>query len=524
MVAKTIIAAVFLAVIMVFGSARCVAGAIEIAQLSRRSPKQDSDLERFLEAKQHVLEVEWERASEKLESYLEDFPTGNYRDEALYWVARSLNGLARAHTDVENVIDLKLRASHYLDNLLEGHPESVWRNDAEALRMEISGELALMGVKEHRKYIEELARKYGSSTAEGELQSDEDAYRTILALHTLTVLEPAVVVPILKRTLRSDPRIEIRKEVMSLMAEEYPEDALPVLREIEGTDPHKELRAAASRLIDVIKETRIPVYLNYYAFRLRLEDQTQRMRIPEGELALFDLPRKEAGSVNKVEKALKDFFGGKASGVSIVTFSFKVARSAALLAAAGLPELMSQHEVDGFRVELPFRSEDFAKHYNQISGKVRFLDLESRQSYERAYTVDASNDKLFVMRIGDKVAAFVLQFESAGEHIEVPKEPKYNMYFDDILGARLRTTRRTVSAEELTNQTARVDHGQARAEIPGDDGEWVLIGHILVDTEDRLFIGRKATLLDPKGKPVVQAAEIVVPAESPEEFYVARFE
>ena len=288
MVAKTIITVASLALIVSFGPASCVADAVEIAQLWDRNPNRDSDLERFLEAKEHVLEVEWERASEELESYLEDFPTGDYRDEALYWVARSLNGLARAHTDIETVIDLKLRASQYLDDLLEGHPESVWRNDAEALRMEISGELALMGVKEHREYIEDLALKYDPTSAEGGLQSDEDAYRTILALHTLTVLEPAVVIPILRRTLRLDPRIEIRKEIMHLMAEEYPEDALPVLREIEGTDPHKELRATASRLIHGIKETRIPAYLNYYAFRLRLEDQNQRMRIPEGELVMYE--------------------------------------------------------------------------------------------------------------------------------------------------------------------------------------------------------------------------------------------
>ena len=115
------------------------------------------------------------------------------------------------------------------------------------------------------------------------------------------------------------------------------------------------------------------------------------------------------------------------------------------------------------------------------------------------------------MRVGDEVAAFVLQFESPGEDIEIPKEPKYNMYFGDVLGGELRSTRQTVSIEELAQQTGLVDYGESRAEIPGEDGKWVLIGHILVDRRERQFIGRKATLVSPEGKPIVQAAEVVAP-------------
>ena len=135
MITKTLIVLTLLLMVMSVGQPHCISAAIEITQMSKHGSGRGTDLDRFLEAKEHVLQMEWETAHEELESYLEDFPVGSHRDEALYWLARSLNRLARTQTDIERVIDLKRRASNHLDELLETRPESVWRDDAEALRM-----------------------------------------------------------------------------------------------------------------------------------------------------------------------------------------------------------------------------------------------------------------------------------------------------------------------------------------------------------------------------------------------------
>ncbi len=531
---RNILITVFL-LIMVIGAGRSgyvlcqpqhLFGAIEISQLWRGSSDNDSDTDRFLQAKAYVLEMEWEAASDKLEAYLADFPSGAYRDEALYWLAKSLNRKAQTEEDMGELIALKLKGVERLDNLLETYPRSVWRDDAKALRVEISGQLALMNVEGHREYIEDVALEGGGATTDVQKspKSEEAIRARLLALYAIADLRPEVAVPILRKALDVEQYTEIRKEALSLLADKYPEEALPILLDIQQRDPIEELREAAFSLFERMKSLGVPSYLNYYAFRIRLKADEEIRRIPEGRLAVFDLPRRQTGSVKSVQSALKDFFGGKASDISIVTFSFRVVRAATALAVAGLPMAMTYREVEGFRVELPLHGEGFTKRYDRIEGKIRFVDLADRKKYEKDYMVDYLSDRLFVMRKGDRCAAFVLQFESAGEDIEIPKEPKYNMYFDNIFGAELRTTRRTISTEEFLQETLLVDYGESRAEIPGEGGDWVLIGHILVNKRDRQFVGRNAILISPAGRPVVRAAEIVVPINDPDQFYVARFD
>lgn len=75
----------------------------------------------------------------------------------------------------------------------------------------------------------------------------------------------------------------------------------------------------------------------------------------------------------------------------------------------------------------------------------------------------------------------------------------------------------------LMTKNAVTDFGQARAEIPGEQGRWRLIArNILFNRKERKFIGRKAELYDPEGKCVAKANEIVVCVDEPGKFEVVR--
>ena len=69
--------------------------------------------------------------------------------------------------------------------------------------------------------------------------------------------------------------------------------------------------------------------------------------------------------------------------------------------------------------------------------------------------------------------------------------------------------------------TSMVDYGRAKVEIPHENGKWVLIGDILLNTKKRLFIGRRAELFDATGSSVAKAAQIVIGVDNPVDYKVA---
>ena len=86
------------------------------------------------------------------------------------------------------------------------------------------------------------------------------------------------------------------------------------------------------------------------------------------------------------------------------------------------------------------------------------------------------------------------------------------------MGCVVHSERRSFQLDEISMGGSIVDFGQAVVRIPDREGEWVLTGHVLAHIKDRFFIGRNALLKDPQGKIVSQAAQIVVPIESPADF------
>ncbi|MDH5745278.1 MAG: outer membrane protein assembly factor BamD, partial [Candidatus Aminicenantes bacterium] len=110
----------------------------------------DEELDVFLKAKDYVFKRYWRKAKEQLEFYLKKYPSGQLRAEALYWLAQSLNRISKDEVDKDKVIALKEEAVQKLELLIGQYPESVWTDDAQELRVEIAGELALIGRTEYK--------------------------------------------------------------------------------------------------------------------------------------------------------------------------------------------------------------------------------------------------------------------------------------------------------------------------------------------------------------------------------------
>ena len=94
----------------------------------------------------------------------------------------------------------------------------------------------------------------------------------------------------------------------------------------------------------------------------------------------------------------------------------------------------------------------------------------------------------------------------------------YNTTFN-VMEWTVRSTRKNWSLEDITAKTGKYDFGEAEAVSTHPEG-WKLTGNLLLSIKEKRFIGRKAILLDPKGKTAAVANEIIVPVDNPENYEV----
>ncbi|MDH4272199.1 MAG: tetratricopeptide repeat protein, partial [Candidatus Aminicenantes bacterium] len=116
-------------------------------------PYQNIELEQFFKVKTQVFSGDWAAVRSGMEQYLKDYPSGKMRDEALYWLARSRDRLAEKESEASKVIGLKRSALEALDRLIEGFPDSLWRDDGQEFRVRIAGQLVLLGETQYKNII-----------------------------------------------------------------------------------------------------------------------------------------------------------------------------------------------------------------------------------------------------------------------------------------------------------------------------------------------------------------------------------
>lgn len=462
----------------------------------------DEEMEKLLKAKDYVFKRQWENAIGRLEDYLNTYPKGRFVDEALYWLAQSLDKTSADETNPQKVIVLKEEAIHKLDTLLDQYPESSWHDDAETLKIEISGQLALMGKKEHERFIQEFLANKDKDLTDAKLA----------ALKELAELSPEAAIPALETALRNEKDPSVRLKCVYLLANSFPDEALAILSSVEYTDPDQNVREEISKTLERIKVRLIPVQVNYYVYTGELDDRSELERIPENDLKSFDLPKIKSTNKKGVQKALEKFFHDELTNLQFAASSF---------GAGETFNFSVSHNVGGFNVSM--LAEGYRKEYDQISGTVRFKDLDSEKTYKVPYNVDKNSEALLATRKGNKVALMVLQFESHEEtdaDRAEAEEPMYHHEHTNVLGCRVFSSRQSFSWDEMMLGTAMIDYGRAKVEFPGENGKMVLIGDILLNTKKRLFVGRRAELFDKTGTSIAKAAQIVVPVDKPSDYKV----
>ena len=460
----------------------------------------DEELDIFLKGKDYVFKRYWRKAKEQLEFYLKKYPSGQLRAEALYWLAQSLNKTSRDEVDKDKVIALKEEAFQKLELLIGQYSESVWMDDAEELRVEIAGELALIGKTEYKSIIQHIY--------ETEEKTETDL--KLIALNSLIVLEPEAAIPILKDIIETEKDPRVRKKVILLLGRKYTRGVLTLLEDVSKNDPDREVREEASYWLDQIKIRSIPVSLIYYLFSAQLTDTTELKRIQENRMNHYNLPRIKPGDEDKARKEINAFFNGKLSDLRRQSNG----RADVLMAMFGSSVSHKLHE---FLINFP--TEGFEKAYDHFSGKVRFKDLDTGKDYYAPFTADDKNETLLVMRRGNDVVLMFLQFESRlepGLEEETEAEPIYSTDFTNVLGCRVLSARKSWDSKEYDADT--MDFGQAKAEIPDKKGKWVLKGYIVLIKKERRFIARRAVLTNPEGKIVARADQIIVPVDNPSQY------
>ncbi|MDH4222714.1 MAG: HEAT repeat domain-containing protein [candidate division Zixibacteria bacterium] len=470
------------------------------------------ETEFFLKAKEYVFERNWEKAQARLEDYLKRYRSGRFEEEALYWLARSMNQLSREVKEADAMVRLKEKAIENLDILLEGHPKSVWKDDAIALRVEIAATLALLGQEKYKRYIEEIVKSH----------EKEQSEILMIALEALAEMEPEVALPMIEDVLTKQKDPMVRKQAVFLIGAYHGEEGLSILKKVEVTDQDKAVREEAAYWGKRIQTALIPVQLNYYGYIARIDKEKDYHLLPEGKLSVFEFPALRSHSSKEIEKEVQKLFEGKLSDVKFATSAIggidipqisggRIQRS----------QMQLSHNLRGFRIEVP--GDDIEKGYFQVRGKVSFFDTYRDREHLKDFVVNENHGQLMAMRNGEDVAILVLQFKSLEEPLDFSGEPVYYTKFTNVFGAVVHSSRQTWSTEEMSGvkKGSVVDYSRAKAEIPGKGGKWVLVGDIQLHGKERRFIGRDAVLYNPKHKVVAEASEIIVPANDPASFKVA---
>jgi hypothetical protein len=518
-------------------------------------PFPDQELNDFLAAKGHVFDRSWARAVNAFQDYFKAYPAGRYGDEAGYWLAKSLDGLAGEERTIERVLDRKTAAVEALARLEKEHPASPWLEEARPFRKNLLGEIALIGGPRKKSFLAAFLKEENKTLDQARVD----------ALDALLSWDRGWAAPVIEDLLKTVADPEGRKTAVRFAGRYFFDETGTLLRDAAEKDADSGVRAEASAALERAEMARLPVDALHFVFSARLTDRAGQAMLPEMTAKVFDLPPAAELNNNAAEEQADDLFRGKlrrlkmggggslgrSSGMRIDVLmgilsgtwgSLRPDRGRMVVGgdvAAGLRvrSLVSEKligrlarldeegavkvPIGDVTVAFPFGS--IRKTPDSIGGLVvfEFGDKE----YRVEFTVDGRRDQLAAFRRGDDVWLAVLQFNPEAWDREgilgLRRRQRSPVVFKNVLGCRVESSRDSWPLEEIAGKGL-IDFGKAKAEVPGAGGRWRLEGFLQADTAKKVFIGRDAELFDPSGKSVVRAAELVVPANAPEKHQIVK--
>ncbi|MDH4270518.1 MAG: hypothetical protein OEW18_00930 [Candidatus Aminicenantes bacterium] len=517
-------------------------------------PFLDEELTSFLEAKNFIFGREWARAVNAFQNYFKTYPAGSYRDEAGFWLAKAMDGLAGEERTMERVLNRKTEAVEALNRLEKEHPQSPWLEEARSFRRELLSEIALVGGRKREAFLAGFLKEENKTLNRARLD----------ALSELITWDRGWAAPVVEDLLKTVADPEGRKEAVRFAARFFPDETETLLRDAAVRDADAGVRAEAAGALERLEMERIPVTALHFIFTARLTDAAAKAMLPEATAKVFDLSSASELSNKDAERKADELFKGKLrrlkmkgagmlgkdmswimdllgdilegrrgiflrDGERVVTGGLPVESRKARLALPMLRQRLlrlgetSAQKIPVGDVTVVFPLAACRKTADSFSGQVIFESGENKSAAD--FSVDSRRDQLAAFRRGSDVWLVVLQFDTTvSERLGILSSrlrPRPAMVFKDVLGCRVESSRGSWSLEEITSRGL-IDFGQAKAEIPGASGRWRLEGFLLADMVKKIFIGRNAELFDPSGKSVVQAAEVLVPAGAPDKYEVVK--
>jgi hypothetical protein len=502
------------------------------------------DMDRFFKAKELVFKRDWRAARTGFESYLKDFPRGRMRDEAHFWLAQSLNYLARGEKGREAILRLKRAALGEIQKLVDGFPESLWRDDALTFRIEIAGEMALLGEDGYQKYLTEAVEAGNKSARDLKIQ----------ALDSLVDLDPDTALAIVRRLLRTDDDAVVRDRCLTLLLRLPADDAEAVLRETARSDKDENFRAKAASLLEELRESRLPVKLRYFIYGSKLLDTSMYSEIPEGQVREYSLGRSSTGSAGAVLDKVKGVLGGN------ISTPLSSANGQLPLGPYLSRTMRTMNRAGDYQVWI--KPSELKVTPERITGEIEFRHRLTGEKFDQKFSVDRSADKLLAARSGNNLSLLMFQFAEpgserasagsivekiaesvgslkAGEHGELKtssiialnpgttvrsERMSYDLHSFEPNLIALEMAKATIypgrapSPQELArNAAVRISGIPGRESVSQDP--WVLIGDLFYFKDNQNLVGYGATLIDPENE-VVAEGLIEIPSGDPAGFKV----
>jgi len=477
----------------------------------------DNEMDRFFKAKEQVFKHKWKEARRGFEAYLKDYPQGQFRDEGLYWLASSLNMLSKDEKTEEKIVKLKEAAIVRIDELIENHPKSLWRDDGMALRIEIASQLVLMGQDTYTPIIEEAVRT----------QKKDVSQLRMLALNALASLDADYARPLLENILKTDKDPQIRKQCVQLLGSHFPDGSFDLLQKIAAEDKDAQIQREAQSWIDRITQASIPVYMKYNIYGSRLLDDSLYDEFPEGKIRTIPLEVEGPLESRNIRDLVQTVFNGKLSTLS--------SSADGMIPYPGF-FLQEQFTIITNRAgdyQLWIKPDELDVTEDRITGVVEFRHRKTNKKQDVSFQLGRGEAKLLTTRSGNTISLMVIQWRSepqdtvptyvdksdiTEEFLPLADKGSNGTIFNS-LGWTIYSTRKNFTLEDLVGKTGKIDLGQAEA-VSNDPAGWKLVGNLILMMKEKQFIGRRATLTDPNGKKVVEGNEIIVPVENPENFEV----
>ena len=487
------------------------------------------ELGRFFGAKEQVFKRRWQQARTGFEAYLKEYPKGQFRDEALYWLAQSLNMLSKSAGGEGHIIRFKENAVSKLNELIQQFPKSLWWDDGMALRLDLAVELVMLGQDEYKPYLDEAVRIKGENEAAIKLQ----------ALNSLVKLPPDFTLPFFQRIIETDPDPNIRKQAVSLLGRFLSQRGEELLEKTSHSDNDPEVREEAAAWLERIHIQTIPVQLQYYVYSCRILDESLNKQYPAGKIQVTSLPPTPTSDIGSLVDRVKESLESKVSPL----VKSSNGRLPFYGYFAGDRQSMIIHGTGDYRLWI--RPDKLKITADQIRGEVRFWHRKTNKELNQIFRLNNEEEKVLAVRSGDRISLLILQFAEVEAKAEVPKaietkshdtlsgkawqrlaqifstesEPVHHTKFTDLMGWEIHSSRESWSEADLTGQSGKYDFGQAEAMAKQLEG-WKLIGQLVLLKSERRLIGRKAILINPEGLTAAIGDEIMVPVDRPSNFKV----